>query len=82
MAETNPPPILYAATLTVDQVKEYVAYIGTLVDKPDDAHGAEDGLYQDVLTAIAIGRLKGVDAQLAALVALRTEAFEFDRWTG
>jgi len=74
----NPYP--FAATLTVEQVRECVAAIAEMAADDEMAHAAEDDLRKEVLTAIAISQLKDTDALLAALTCLETERIEFQRW--
>jgi hypothetical protein len=63
--------------LTVDMVNERVAQISRKVKDPEDAHSAEDGLYLEVLRAIA--GMRGPAARLAK-AALATTKIRFPRW--
>jgi hypothetical protein len=63
--------------LTVDRVREQVAYIAAIRQDDEVAHSEEDRLYRDVLKHIANG---GPDAALLALEALKVEDIEFFRW--
>ncbi len=72
--------MLFAATLTVDQVKSEVDRIAAVADDDEAAHSAEDDLHVEVLTAIAVGALTGLDAQRTALAALKSQDVSFNRW--
>jgi hypothetical protein len=72
--------MLFAATLTVDQVQDEVRRIAEMAGDFEVAHEAEDALRAVVLEAIAINRLSGVDAQRAALAAYSTRDIEFARY--
>ncbi|MEU4256280.1 hypothetical protein AB0B42_00630 [Streptomyces fradiae] len=65
------------AHLTADDIAHRLAAIHGASDDPETAHMLADGLYVEVLTAIAAG---APDAPLLAAAALRAESIEFDRW--
>ena len=62
----------------VDEVRAVVDLIHEASADPEVAHGLEDGLYQDVLRAIADGT--AVDPQEMAREALDAQSIPFDRW--
>jgi hypothetical protein len=47
---------------------------------PEVAHGLEDQLNHDVLTAIAHGELEDITTEQAAELALTSMEIEFPRW--
>lgn len=64
--------------MTVDDVKKRLALIRVEAETDDEtAHAAQDGLYTDVLQAIADG---AEDASGLAREALRVREIEFSRW--
>jgi len=64
--------------MTVDEIKARVAEIEAMRDDDAEAHVKEDGLYQDVLSAIARGEC--ADPAGCAAAALETVAICFARW--
>jgi hypothetical protein len=65
--------------MTVDEVLARVARIEAMKGDDEIAHGEEDTLPQDVLSAIAERRCVGAPADLAA-AALKTLEIKFARW--
>lgn len=63
--------------MTIDEIQERLCKIRTMKDDEEAAHGCEDDLYLDVLTAIA----NGADnpRELAAL-AIVSKKIDFARW--
>jgi hypothetical protein len=66
-----------AKALTVALVRARVRKISEMVWDDERAHGEEDSLYHDVLTAIANG---AQDGPRMATEALKTKAIDFQRW--
>jgi hypothetical protein len=64
--------------LTVEDVARRLAEIAHHQHDDEVAHGLEDSLRSDVLTAIAAG---APDAQILAAAALRSDGLDFARWT-
>jgi len=65
------------ASMSTEDVAHRLAAIRAASDDGEVAHGLADGLYRDVLTAIAAG---APDAPILAAAALRTETIDFERW--
>ena len=63
--------------MTPDEVHAKVQHIATLANDAEAAHGAEDDLWQDVLTAIKDGAPEAADL---ASEALKTREIDFPRW--
>lgn len=74
----------FAASLTPEAVLRWSQEILEAGDQVggdwEALHGDEDAMRFQVLTAIAIGRLKDADAQLAAIYAIGTADCKFLRW--
>lgn len=64
--------------MTTKDIQVRVTEIRKAVDDDERAHGLEDQLHQDVLRAIASGRMFN-PAALAA-EALKTKTISFARW--
>ena len=64
-------------TMTVNEVQERVEKIASLKDDPEDAHCEMDGLYLDVLMAIAEGQN---NAQELAQAAIAVEKLDLTLW--
>ena len=64
--------------MNVADIEKKVAYIESIKDDDEAAHGTEDGLRQEVLEAIATGTAEN-PAECAA-AALRTSEIDFYRW--
>jgi hypothetical protein len=73
------PDYPYAATLTVEAVKQYVEYVDSLRGDPEAGRMAESALHREVLTAIAISHFDKTDAVLAALASIHPKRVEFAR---
>jgi hypothetical protein len=63
---------------SVEDVRQAVAMIGAMADDPEQAHLAEDVLYQHVLKQIAEGR--PADPSAFAAEVLLADDLEFSRW--
>jgi hypothetical protein len=63
--------------MTVKDVQRRVAEIDALGNDPESAHGSEDQLYVEVLTAIAEGVSN--PGELAA-AALKAAELDYTRW--
>lgn len=63
--------------LTPEAVLERVEEIRSLTSDEEEAHGAEDRLYFDVLVAIAEDRCP--DPRACAQIAITTQALDFRR---
>lgn len=63
--------------MTLQEVIDRVEEIKSKADDPEAAHSDEDGLWADVLAAIARGN---ANAQGLAREALKTTEIEFSRW--
>lgn len=70
--------------MQIQEVEGYLAEIRHSCAKGDDerAHAAEDGMFRDVLRAIAEGRQSMTKAEMCALAAKALECDEivFERW--
>lgn len=64
--------------MTIFEVRERLEEIKTLANDSEAAHSREDGLYFDVLRAIADGETD--DPAGLAAEALKTLGIDFDRW--
>ena len=64
--------------MTVEKVRERVAKIIACREDAEAAHSLEDDLYVDVLRAIVAGDCES--PQEIAFEALKTQAFDFQRW--
>ena len=64
--------------MTLDELKGRVAQVKASVGDPEVAHSLEDSLRNDLLAAIAVGRVS--DPAAAAAIALQTNGFSFPRW--
>ena len=64
--------------MTLDEIKDRVAAIKACVGDPEVAHALEDGLRNDLLKAIAKGKVS--DPAAAAWAALETNGIDFPRW--
>jgi hypothetical protein len=67
--------------VNLKEVQTRVKLIRTMAGDPEAAHGAEDSLHYDVLSAIATGEIKGKEARECASLASTTEGIDFKRWT-
>lgn len=65
---------------TVDGVAARLTVIGENVGDDELRHIAEKKLWEDVLVAIAEGKLTGEDARQVTELALATREFDFSRW--
>lgn len=63
--------------MTPEEVKARVSEIRKMADDDEVAHGREDRLYLDVLTAIANGDPNG---KALAEEAIKAAEIEFSRW--
>jgi hypothetical protein len=64
--------------MTLDEIKDRVGRVKARVSDPEVAHGLEDELRDDLLKALAEGRVS--DPAAAAQIALETNNFNFPRW--
>jgi len=64
--------------LTVGMVNEAVEHIRKIAGDDEAAHSEEDGLWHDVLLAIAENRVD--DPKVIAKAALQTQHIKFARW--
>lgn len=64
--------------MTLDDVKKRVADIAAMAGDAEVAHSAEDGLYLELLEAIADSKCE--DPQGCAAEAVKTQAIDFERW--
>lgn len=63
--------------MTIQQIRDAVQEVWDLRGDAERAHAKEDHLHQAVLKVIADG---DPNARALAFEALKTLAFEFDRW--
>lgn len=66
--------------MTIEALRKRVEAIRAVSRDDEKAHGLEDNLYRDVLTAIADSDTCS-DAPVLASIALETQLMPFDRWT-
>ena len=65
--------------MTVEDINKSVQEIANSTGDPEMAHSMEDGLFVEVLTAIAEGK-HPLDATKLAEAALKTREIRFPRW--
>ena len=65
--------------MTVEDINKSVQEIANSTGDPEMAHSMEDGLFVEVLTAIAEGK-HPLNASRIAEAALKSKEIEFPRW--
>jgi len=65
--------------MTIDQIKERIEEIRSLVGDPEAAHSKEDDLYRDFIRYVALGS-GGISIVVKARLVLTVIDIKFPRW--